>query len=63
MSATESAVIDAAKRWLAAKEDALAADVAHEDPHETERALDQAEYDLTQAMYRLLGREPNIPRD
>jgi hypothetical protein len=40
----------------------LAADeVNRDDPAETEHALDQAEYELTEAVYRLLGRGPRIP--
>ena len=45
-----------------AKEEMLAADEGREDPVETEHALDQAEYALTQAVYRLLGREARMPR-
>jgi hypothetical protein len=28
----------------------------------TERARDQAEYELTEAVYRLIGRGPSIPQ-
>jgi hypothetical protein len=47
MSETELKVIEAAKGWLTAKEEMLAADVAHEHTEEAQRALDQAEFDLT----------------
>jgi hypothetical protein len=63
MSETEAAVLEAARKWLAAKEEMLAADVAIEDPVETERAFDQAEYELTEAVYRFLGREPRLARN
>jgi hypothetical protein len=40
----------------------LAADeVGADDPVETQRALDQADYELTDAVYRMTGREPPIP--
>ena len=62
MTKTEAAVVDAAKQWLAAKEAMLIADeTRQDDPAETEHALDDAEYALTDAVYRLLGREPAIP--
>jgi hypothetical protein len=62
MTDTEAAVIDAAKQWLAAKEAILIADeTRQDDPVETGYALDAAEYALTAAVYRLLGREPSIP--
>jgi len=54
MTDDEAAVIEAVKRWLAAKEAMLGADADHThegEPSETERALDQAEYDLTEAAY------------
>lgn len=63
MTDAEAAVLDAARKWLEAKEEMLAADQGREDPVETERALDSAEYELTNAVYRLLGREPRMPRD
>jgi hypothetical protein len=48
MTDAEAAVIDAARKWLEAKEAVLAADESHiGDPVETERTLDQAEYELT----------------
>jgi hypothetical protein len=62
MTDAQTAVLEAARKWLAAKEAMLAADEAGEDPVATERDLDQAEYDLTSAVYRLLGREPRMPR-
>ena len=62
MTETEAAVIEAAKKWLAAKEAMLEADeLLRDDPAETERALDEAEYELTNAVYRLLGRPPSLP--
>jgi selenophosphate synthetase-related protein len=62
MEDAESAVLDAARKWVAAKEAILAADEAREgDRIATESALDQAEYELTDAVYRLLGREPRLP--
>jgi len=63
MTEIEAAVLDAARKWLEAKEDMLAADAGLHDPVETERAFDQAEYELTEAGYRLLGRAPRLPRD
>ena len=60
MTDAEAAVLEAARKWLEAKEEMLAADEGREDPVETEHALDQAEYDLVQAIYRLLGREPRL---
>ena len=62
MTEAEVAVLDAARRWVEAKEEALAVDEARAgDPVESERALDQAEYELTDAVYRLMGRGPLIP--
>ena len=61
MTETEDAVLQAAKQWLTAKEAVLAADEARQEPMETERALDEAEANLTNAVYRLLGREPVLP--
>ena len=62
MTETEAAVVDAAKQWLAAKEAMLIADeTGQDDPAETEYDLDAAEYALTDAVYRLLGREPSSP--
>jgi hypothetical protein len=61
MTEIEAAVIDSAKRWLRAKEAILAADEAGEEPENTMRALDDAEYELTDALYRALGREPTLP--
>ena len=46
---------------FAAKEAVLAADEARQEPMETERALDEAEANLTNAVYRLLGKEPALP--
>jgi hypothetical protein len=60
MTETEDAVLQAAKQWLA-KEAVLAADEARHESMETERALDKAEANLTNAVYRLLGREPVLP--
>ena len=62
MTETEAAVLEAARKWLAAKEEILAADVGLEDWAETEYAFDGAEYELTTAVYRLLGRAPRLPR-
>ena len=63
MTVAEAAVIDAARKWVEAKEAMLAADEARtHDPLETERTLDQAEYELTDAVYRLAGREPPLPK-
>jgi hypothetical protein len=62
MEDAESVVLDAARKWVAAKEAILAADEGREDNRKaTEGALDQAKYELTDAVYRLLGREPRIP--
>jgi len=58
----EAAVIDAARKWLEAKEAVLAVDEARlNDPVQTDRALDQAEYELTDAVYRLRRTGPSIP--
>ena len=62
MTETEAAVLDAARKWLAAKEAILAADARLEDWAKTEHAFDDAEYELTTAVYRLLGREAKPPR-
>src|SRR3954462_9191255 len=56
MTDAEAAVLEAARKWIAAKGEMLVADVRLGDPAGTERDLDQAEYELTQAVYRLLGR-------
>jgi hypothetical protein len=61
MTDAEAAVLEAARKWVAAKEEMLAADVGQEDTGETQRDFDQAEYDLTSAVYRLVGREPRLP--
>ena len=61
MTETEDAVLQAAKQWLTAKEAVLAADEARQEPTETERALDETEANLTNAVYRLLGKEPALP--
>ena len=62
MEDAKSAVLDAARKWVAAKEAILAADEVREgDRIATERVLDQAEYELTDAVYRLLGKEPRLP--
>jgi hypothetical protein len=63
MTDAETAVLDAARKWVEAKEAMLAVDESREDDStETERALDQAEYELTDAVYRLAGREPPLPK-
>ena len=63
MTDAEAAVLDAARKWVEDKEAMLAADEARtNDPEPTERARDQAEYDLTEAVYRLIGRGPSIPQ-
>jgi len=63
MTDAETAVLDAARKWVEAKEAMLAVDESREgDPTETERALDQAEYELTDAVYRLAGRRPPPPK-
>ena len=56
MTDDEAAVLNAAEKWLAAKEATLTADEAHQDPVETERLLDAAEAELTEAVYRLRAR-------
>ena len=62
MTDAEAAVIDAARKWVEAKEAVLAVDEARlNDPVETDRALDQAEYELTDAVYRLRGTGPSLP--
>jgi hypothetical protein len=61
MTDDEAAVVAAAKKWIAAKEAVLVADEANEDPVPTEYAIGQAESELTDAVYRLLGREPRVP--
>ena len=61
MTEAEANVVAAAKKWLTSKEAVLAADEARGEPTETERAFDQAESDLTDAVYRLIGRAPRIP--
>ena len=61
MIETEDAVLQAAKQWLTAKEAVLAADEARQESMKTERALDETEANLTNAVYRLLGREPVLP--
>jgi len=54
----EAAVIDVARKWVEAKEAVLAVDEARlNDPAQTDCALDQAEYELTDAVYRLRGRD------
>jgi hypothetical protein len=62
MTDAEAAVLEAARRWLEAKEELLAADNGRQDPVETGHAFDAAEYELTNAVYRLLGREPRATR-
>src|SRR3954447_9415651 len=58
MTDAETAVLDAARKWIEAKEAMLAVDESREgDPTETGHALDQAKYELTEAVYRLIGRE------
>ena len=62
MTEAEVAVLDAARKWVEAKEATLAVDEARAgNPVKSERALDQAEYELTDAVYRLMGRGPSIP--
>ena len=62
MTEAEVAVLDAARKWVEAIEATLAVDEARAgDPVVSERALDQAEYELTDAVYRLMGRGPLIP--
>jgi hypothetical protein len=62
MTDAEVAVLDAARKWVEAKEETLAVDATHaDDPVASEYALDQAEYELTDAVYRLMGRGPVIP--
>src|SRR3954466_13277599 len=62
MTDAETAVLDAARKWIEAKEAMLAVDESREgDPTETGHALDQAKYELTEAVYRLIGREPPLP--
>jgi len=54
----EAAVINAARKWVEAKEAVLAVDESRlNDPARTDRALDQAEYELTDALYRLRERD------
>jgi hypothetical protein len=62
MTDDERAVLDAARKWVDAKEAMLAADeLGVGDPAETQHTFDQAEYELTDAVYRLTGRKPPIP--
>jgi hypothetical protein len=61
MTDDEAAVIETAKKWIEAKEAVLAADESNEDPVPTEFTIGQAESELTDAVYRLLGREPRLP--
>jgi hypothetical protein len=62
MTDDENAVLEAARKWVEAKEAALAADESKADDRaETEHACDQAEYELTDAVYRLMGRGPLVP--
>jgi hypothetical protein len=62
MTDAEAAVLKAAGKWVEAKEAILAVDDARlHDPAETDHALDQAEYELTDAVYRLRGTGPTIP--
>jgi len=54
----EAAVINAARKWVEAKEAVLAVDESRlNDPAQTDPALDQAEYELTDAVYRLRERD------
>jgi hypothetical protein len=63
MTDSETAVLDAARKWVEAKEEMLAVDESREgDRIAPERALDQAEYELTEAVYRMAGREPSLPK-
>jgi hypothetical protein len=61
MTDDEAAVIEGAKKWIAAKEAVLVADESQDDPIPSEFAISQAESELTDAVYWLLGREPRIP--
>ena len=61
MTDDQNAVLNAARKWVQAKEAMLAADEVRQEPMETERALDEAEANLTNAVYRLLGKEPALP--
>ena len=45
MTDAEAAVLEAARKWLEAKEAVLAADEARQDPVETAHQLDDAEYE------------------
>ena len=60
MTETEAAVVHGAVKWLGAKEAMLAADERHLGVAETERDMDNAEHELTQAVYQFLGRGPAI---
>jgi hypothetical protein len=66
MTDDEAAVLDAAGKWVKAKEAILAVDDACLDDlarrADTERAPDQAESELTEAVYRVTGREQSFPR-
>jgi hypothetical protein len=53
MTDDEAAVLDAAKKWLAAKEGVREPGI---DPTEAQRLLDEADSELIAALYRLLGR-------
>jgi len=61
MTQIEATALEAVRKWITAKEEVLAADEAGRDPVETEHAFAQAEYELTDAAYGLLGREPRVP--
>jgi hypothetical protein len=58
MTETEAAVVQGAVKWVAAKEAMLAADEQHRGITAAERDMDNAEQELTQAVYQLLGRGP-----
>jgi hypothetical protein len=61
MIETETGVIEAAQRWLLAKEALLAAEEKQGAVEEAVREFDDAEVELTAAVYRFLGRHPAIP--
>jgi hypothetical protein len=59
MTEDEAAVIEAAKRWVEAKEKILAEDETQKRlPGNGANALDDADSQLTEAVYRLIARGP-----
>ena len=62
MTENEAAVLEAARKWLEAKEEMLAADEGREDPVETELALDKAEYDLVAGHIPVARARAETPR-